>query len=300
MPPGMGSLKGIGTRLTTEMQNKVCLVTGANSGIGKVTALALARKGATVVMVCRSRDRGEAARADITTRSGNESVNLLIADLSSQRAIRQVAEEFARRHRRLDVLVNNAAAILGTRRLTEDGVEATFALNHLAYFLLTNLLLDLLKASAPTRIVNVSSKAHELEATINFDDLQMERRYTGMRAYSHSKLANVLFTYELARRLEGTRVTANCVHPGNVVTNINKEAAPWRRVAWTLLRPVLLSPEQGAETVIHLASSPELEGMTGKYFIKKTPVPSSAESYSLDAARRLWEVSADLTKLKAP
>ena len=155
MPPGMDSLQGIGTRLTAEMQDKVCLVTGANSGIGKVTALALARKGATVVMVCRSRDRGEAARADITTRSGNESVDLLIADLSSQRKIRQVAEEFCRRYERLDALVNNAAAILWTRRLTEDGVEATFALNHLAYFLLTNLLIEVLKASTPSKIVNV-------------------------------------------------------------------------------------------------------------------------------------------------
>ena len=299
MPPGMGSLQGIGTRLTTEMQDKICLVTGANSGIGKVTALALARKGATVVMVCRSRDRGEAARADITTRSGNESVNLLIADLSSQRAIRKVAEEFCRRYERLDALVNNAATILRTRRLTEDGVEATFALNHLAYFLLTNLLIEVLKASAPSRIVNVGSAAHE-KATIDFDDLQSERRYDCRQAYAVSKLANVLFTYELARRLEGTGVTANCVHPGSVATTINKEAEPWVRLAWTLMRPVLLSPEQGSETVIHLASSPELEGMTGKYFIKKSPVPSSAESYSLDAARRLWEVSADLTKLKAP
>ncbi len=286
--------------MTTEMHGKVCLVTGANSGIGKSTALALARKGATVVMVCRSRDRGEAARADITTQSGNESVDLLIADLSSQRAIRQVAEEFCRRYERLDALVNNAGTILGTRRVTEDGLEATFALNHLAYFLLTNLLLDLLKASAPSRIVNVSSKAHELGATINFDDLQSESRYDCMRAYNVSKLANVLFTYELARRLEGTGVTANCVHPGNVATNFNKEAVPWLRLAWTLMRPVLLSPERGSETVVHLASSPEPEGMTGKYFIKKSPVPSSVESYSLDAARRLWEVSADLTKLKAP
>ncbi len=299
MPPGMDSLQGIGTRLTTEMQDKICLVTGANSGIGKVTALALARKGATVVMVCRSRDRGEAARADITTRSGNESVNLLIADLSSQRAIRQVAEEFCRRYERLDALVNNAGTILGTRRVTEDGLEATFALNHLSYFLLTNLLIEVLKASTPSRIVNVGSASHE-RATIDFDELQSESRYDCRRAYAVSKLANVLFTYELARRLEGTGVTANCVHPGSVATTINKEAEPWVRLAWTLMRPVLLTPERGSETVIHLASSPELEGMTGKYFIKKTPVPSSAESYSLDAARRLWEVSADLTKLKAP
>jgi NAD(P)-dependent dehydrogenase (short-subunit alcohol dehydrogenase family) len=295
----MDSLHGIGTRLTTEMQDKVCLVTGANSGIGKATALALARKGATVVMVCRSRDRGEAARADITTRSGNESVDLLIADLSSQQATRQVAEEFCRRYERLDALVNNAGAILGTRRVTEDGLEATFALNHLSYFLLTNLLIEVLKASAPSRIVNVGSAAHE-RATIDFDDLQSERRYDCRRVYAVSKQANVLFTYELARRLEGTGVTANCVHPGTVATNFNKEAVLWLRLAWTLLRPLLLSPDQGAETVIYLASSPELEGMTGKYFIKKTPVPSSAESYSLDAARRLWEVSADLTKLKTP
>ncbi len=285
--------------MTTEMHGKVCLVTGANSGIGKSTALALSRMGANVVMVCRSRDRGEAARAYITTQSGNESVDLLIADLSSQRATRQAAEEFRRRYERLDVLVNNAGAILGARQATEDGLEATFALNHLSYFLLTNLLLDVLKASAPSRIVNVSSTAHE-GATIDFDDLQGERRYDGRRAYGLSKLANVLFTHELARRLEGTGVTTNCLHPGVVATNIAKEAVLWLRLAWTLLRPVLLSPDQGAETVIYLASSPELEGVTGKYFIKKTQVTSSPESHNRDVARRLWQVSTELTRLGAP
>jgi retinol dehydrogenase-14 len=281
------------------MRGKVCLVTGANSGIGRATAMALAMEGATVVMVCRSRDRGEAARADITTQSGNDAVDLLLADLSSHREIRQVAEEFRRRHQRLDVLINNAAAIIGARRVTEDGLEATFALNHLSYFLLTDLMLDMLNASAPSRIVNVGSVAHE-GTTIDFDDLQGERRYDGRGAYAVSKLANLLFTYELARRLEGTRVTANCLHPGVVATNITKEAVLWVRLAATLLRPIFLSPEQGAETVIYLATSPDVEGVSGKYFIKKAPVDSSPESYDRDAARRMWEISADLTKLGAP
>jgi len=278
------------------MRSKVCLVTGANSGIGKATALALATRGATVAMVCRDRGRGEAARAEIAEMSGNEAVELLVADLSSQGATRKLAEEFARRHRRLDVLVNNAGAIIGTRRLTEDGVEATFALNHLAYFLLTNLLLDVLKASAPSRIVNVSSNAHK-GATINFDDLQMERGYAGMRAYGHSKLANVLFTYELARRLEGTGVAANCMHPGVVATKLAKDAALWLRILWPLMSPMLLSPEKGAETVVYLASSPDVEGVTGEYFVEKTPVTSSAESHSEEVAKRLWDISAELVKL---
>ncbi len=278
------------------MRSKVCLVTGANSGIGKATALALAVQGATVAMVCRDRGRGEAAMAEIAEMSRNESVDLLVADLSSQGAIRRLAEEFARRHRRLDVLVNNAGAIIGTRRLTEDGVEATFALNHLAYFLLTNLLLDLLKASAPSRIVNVSSNAHK-GATIDFDDLQMERGYTGMRVYDHSKLANVLFTYELAKRLEGTGVAANCMHPGVVATTLAKDAALWLRILWPLMSPMLLSPEKGAETVIYLASSPDVEGVTGKYFVEKTPVKTSEESYNKEVASRLWDASAELVKL---
>ena len=278
------------------MNGKICMVTGANAGIGKPTALALARQGATVVMVCRDRQRGEAAMADIMAQSGSESVDLMIADLSSQGAIRRLAEEFRRKYQHLHVLVNNAGVILGKRSVTEDGLETTFAVNHLAYFLLTNLLLDVLIASAPTRIVNVSSGAHSM-GIISLDDLWGEKRYGEVRAYSQSKLANILFTYELAMRLEGTGVTANCLHPGNVATNFGNSASRAIRFYLMLRKPFMLSPDQGAETSIYLASSPEVEGVSGRYFIDKIPAKSSKASYSEELAKLLWEVSAELTNL---
>ena len=195
------------------MGEKVCLITGATSGIGKATAMGLANMGASVVMVGRDRGRGEAALAEIKEKSANASVDLLLADLSSQEEVRRLADEFKEAYPRLDVLINNAGVFRSERITTADGLEMTFAVNHLAYFLLTNLLLDVLKASAPSRIVNVSSGDHR-NGTIDFDDLQGEKGYKGAKAYSQSKLANVLFTYELARRLEGTGVSANCLHPG--------------------------------------------------------------------------------------
>jgi NAD(P)-dependent dehydrogenase (short-subunit alcohol dehydrogenase family) len=207
--------------LINDMQGKVCMVTGSNSGIGKETALGLAQMGATVVMVCRNRARGEAAQSDIKTKSGNHAVDLLLADLSSQQSIRQLVENFKQHYTQLHVLINNAGVFMLTRRATVDGLEMMFAVNYLAPFLLTNLLLDMLKASAPARIVSVSSGAHEA-GYIKMDDLQAERHYRPMRAYGQSKLALVLFTYELARRLEGTGVTANCLHPGFVATSIGQ------------------------------------------------------------------------------
>lgn len=282
--------------MNSETKEKVYLVTGANSGIGKATALGLARRGAKVVMVCRDRGRGEVAREEISKRSGNELVNLLIADLSSQRAIWQLAKEFKSKYHRLDVLVNNASVIHGTRRVTEDGLEATFAVNHLAHFLLTNLLLDILKATAPSRIVNVSSTAHR-RGTIDFEDLQGEIKYSGIRAYRQSKLANVLFTYELAKLLEGSGVTVNCMHPGITVTSIGKDVSRVMRLLLRLIKPLLISPEEGAETVVYLSSSLSLEGITGKYFAKKTLVTSSKQSYSREVASRLWDVSSELTNL---
>ena len=282
--------------MTADMQGKVCVVTGANSGIGKETALGLAQLGATVVLVCRSQERGAAALAEIKQRSGNDSVALLVADLSSQRQVRRVAAAYRQQFDRLDVLVNNAALARRKRAVTEDGVELTLAVNHLAPFLLTNLLLDRLKASAPARVVTVSSAAHK-DAEINFADLQGEQRYAtfGFGAYSQSKLANVLFTYELARRLEGTGVTANCLHPGVVATGIFRDTPLWLRTGLALARPLILGSVQGADTVLYLATAPEVAEVSGRYFEKRKPVQSSPLSYDTEVARRLWEVSEALT-----
>ncbi|MBN2472493.1 MAG: SDR family oxidoreductase [Anaerolineae bacterium] len=288
------------------MAGKVCLVTGANAGIGRHTALALARKGATVVMVCRSQQRGEAARSQIAAQlaaaQDSGAVALLVADMGSQRAIRQLAETFRARYDRLDVLVNNAGATYVNRIETEDGLEANFAVNHLGYFLLTNLLLDLVIESAPARIVNVASSAH-WEGTINFDDLQSTQGYDRAAAYAQSKLANILFTYELARRLEGSGVTANCVHPGVVDSNFGGLPRKLRMLARRVLTPAryremnVKTPAEGAETVIYLAASPEVAEVSGAYFVDKQAQPSSEESQDPAIARRLWETSAALTGL---
>ena len=275
------------------MEGKVCLVTGANAGIGKATALGLAQRGATVVMVSRDRERGETVQAEIARQSGNESVDLLLADLSSQAEIRRLAAEFGRQYDQLHVLVNNAAIIPLQRQETEDGLEMQFAVNHLAYFLLTHLLLDVLKASAPARIVNVSSQTHQW-GQIDFDDLQSEKQYDPQPAYMQSKLANVLFTYELARRLQGTGVTANCLHPGGIRTRLNANYAG--RAGAAEASPAEL--QRGAQTSIYLATSSEVEGVSGKYFVNRRQTQSSAESYDQHLAQRLWQISAELTGLQ--
>jgi NAD(P)-dependent dehydrogenase (short-subunit alcohol dehydrogenase family) len=280
------------------MGEKVCLITGATSGIGKATAMGLASMGASVVMVGRDRGRGEAALAEVKEGSANASVDLLLADLSSQEDIRRLAGEFKEAHPRLDVLINNAGVIRSKRVASADGIEMTFAVNHLAHFLLTNLLLDLLKATAPSRIVNVSS-GEQRNGTIDFDDLQGEKGYKGAKAYSQSKLATVLFTYELARRLEGTGVTANCLHPGVVGTNLGSGVSGVFGFMVRALTPLMKSPEKGAETSIYLASSPEVESLSGRYFVKKAEARSSDVSHDERLARRLWEVSAELTNLPA-
>jgi len=283
--------------VNSSMQGKICMVTGANSGIGKATALALAQMGATVVMVCRDRARGEEARSEITTKSRNNAVDLLQADLSSQQSIRQLVEHFKQRYTHLHVLINNAGAAFTGRRETVDGLEMTFAVNYLAPFLLTNLLLDVLKASAPARIVNVSSASHK-SGYIQMDDLQGEKHNRSMRAYPQSKLAIVLFTYELARRLQGTGVTANCLDPGFVATNIGQTGASLPvRLLIKLIGSFGTSPEKGAKTSIYLASSPEVEGVTGKYFVKSLPKRSAAISYDESLQRQLWEQSAKLVNL---
>ncbi len=283
--------------LNTSMQGKICLVTGATSGIGKATALALAQMGATVVMACRDRARGEEARSEITTKSRNNAVDLLQADLSSQQSIRQLVETFQQHYTQLHVLINNAGASFSKRRETVDGLEMTFAVNYLAPFLLTNLLLNVLKSSTPARIVNVSSDAQKA-GYIRMDDLQEEQRYLPMHVYGQSKLALVLFTYELARRLQGTGVTANCLHPGFVATNFGQRGASLPILLLIkLIAPFGTSPEKGAKTSIYLASSPDVEGVTGQYFAKSLPRRSSSISYDESLQRQLWEQSAQLVKL---
>lgn len=278
----------------------VCLITGANSGIGKATALQLARQGAQVVMVCRDPRRGQAAQQQIMRASGNAAVDLLIADLASQRAVRQLASEVQSRYARLSVLINNAGVMLTRRSVTEDGIERTFAVNHLAYYLLANLLLALLEASAPARIVNVASGA-AFSGTLAFDDLMGEQYYTRRRAYEQSKLANVLFTVELARRCAGRGVTVNCVNPGTVLTNLGGMG----RRAWLTARRILapaarkalnLQPvERAAAAIAYLATASEVEGVSGQYFEGTQAQALPPEMVDAAICRRLWQVSAQLT-----
>jgi NAD(P)-dependent dehydrogenase (short-subunit alcohol dehydrogenase family) len=282
---------------TGPMAGKTVLVTGGTSGIGKATAVGLAALGARVAITGRDPVRTRAAAADIAAAAGNPAVDPFAADMASQAAVRRLAKEILDAYPRLDVLVNNAGGFWTTRRVTADGLEQTFAVNHLGVFLLTNLLLDRLKASAPARIVTVASAAHS-GARMNFDDLQGEQGYSAQRAYAQSKLANVMFTYELARRLDGTGVTATTLHPGGVRTGIGAEdSGPLFKLAFTLARPFLKTPEQGAATSIHLASAPAVEGVTGQYFVDSKPKASSKSSYDETAAARLWQISADLVGL---
>jgi len=282
------------------MKDKICLVTGATSGIGKATAMGLARMGATVVIVGRARERGEAARDEIRNLSGNPKVEMLLADLSSQAAIRQLVLDYKAQYARLHVLVNNAGVAPIKRIVTVDGVETTFAVNYLAPFLLTNLFIDLLKESAPARVVNVAGDFHR-KATIHFDDLMSEKEYNGVQASNQAKLALIIFTYELARRLAITNVSVNCLHPGAVATDAplkDPDLSTISRMMYKLVRLFFLSPEKGAETSIYLASSPDVEGISGKYFIKKKEVTSSPESYNEEVARKMWDVNEKLTGLE--
>src|SRR5437773_8983714 len=271
---------------TTPLQDRVWVVTGASSGIGKATALGLARLGGTVVMACRSATRGEAARQDIIRDSGNPRVSFEIVDLASEDSTRSFAEEFKRKYLRLDVLINNAGVYTSHRDVTPDGLERQFEVNYLSGFLLTHLLLDLLKKSSPSRIVNVSSSAH-MGGTIRFDDLQGERRYGGFRAYNQSKLAQILFTQELARRLEGTGVTVNACHPGVIRTNLGMGGTS---VVVRFVRMFFKSSEKGAETPIYLSISPDVAGVTGKYFANKHIREPSRAAQDPVAARRLFDV----------
>src|SRR5438128_1896166 len=281
--------------MAPNVNERVFVVTGANSGIGKAIALGLARLGGTVVMACRNATRGEAARQDIVRDSGNPRVSVEIVDLASETSVRSFAKEFQQTHPRLSVLVNNAGVYTSHRDVTPDGLERQFEVNYLSGFLLTHLLLDLLKRSAPSRIVNVSSSAH-MGGTIRFDDLQGERRYGGFRAYNQSKLAQILFTQELARRLEGTRVTVNACHPGVIRTNLGMGGSS---VVVRFVKMFLKSPEKGAETPIYLATSPEVEGISGKYFVRNQMLAPSARAQDPAVARRLFEISMELAHLSA-
>jgi NAD(P)-dependent dehydrogenase (short-subunit alcohol dehydrogenase family) len=276
------------------MRGKIAMVTGANSGMGKEIALALAGKGADLVMVCRDPRRGEGARAEVQQKTGNGAVELLVADLSSQQSIRHLVQEFAARHDRLNVLVNNAGVLLSQRQETVDGIETVFATNHLGPFLLTNLLLPTLTAGAPSRIVTVASSVESM-GKIDFDDLQSARNYSASGSYNASKLANILFTYELARRLEGTGVTANAVEPGFVKTNLK---VPFPFSIFSFMRG---SAVDGAQSTVFLALAPELEGVSGRFYSHKgVATKSSKASNDERVARRLWETSAKLTHLAAP
>lgn len=282
------------TESTQPMDGQICLVTGATSGVGRVTAQALAQQGATVVVGARHPERAAHTVDRIKQVTGNTAVDWLLADLSVQAQVQQLAAEVQRRFSHLDLLINNAGAIYNTRHLSADGIEMTLALNHLGYFLLTHLLLDVLKASPASRIVNVASNAHQ-RGRIDFDDIQGEQRYSGWRAYCQSKLANIMFTYELARRLVDASVTVNALHPGFVATGFGLNNRGWFSSFMKVAQLAALSPAEGAETIIYLATSPKVATVSGQYFVKKRAVKSSKASYDQSVARRLWQLSQALT-----
>lgn len=300
MPVGDHSHIYTGMSKMGSMEGKLCMVTGGTSGIGLYTALEIAKLGAVVIIVGRSQTKCENTVRRIQQESGNATVEYSLADLSSQSHIRSVARQFTARYDHLDVLVNNAGSFFLRRRLSVDRIEMTFALNHLAYFLLTLLLLEALEASPSARVINVSSGSHYGEH-LNFSDLQLKRFYNPVQAYGRSKLANILFTYELARRLAGTHITANALTPGMVATDIWKKV---NRYLTPLIYPVIQriahTPLQGAQTSIYLATSPAAEGVTGNYFVDQMSVETSPASYDLSAARKLWQASLDLVGLEDP
>jgi NAD(P)-dependent dehydrogenase (short-subunit alcohol dehydrogenase family) len=281
----------------TDMNGKTVLITGANQGIGKESAIALGKMGAKIVMVCRSEEKGRAALRDVEA-AGAKGVELLLGDMSKQADIRRVASEFLAKHDRLDVLLNNAGVLVTSRRETVDGIEETFATNHLGYFLLTNLLLDVLKKSAPARVVNVSSEAHR-RAAVRWDDIQMKSGWSSFASYGQSKLCNILFTRELAKRLEGTGVTANCLHPGVIASGFGQTYGGFTSFLIKLAHPFMISAEKGARTQVYLASSPEVDGVTGKYFDKCKEKRPNRAAQEADAPARLWALSEALTGLGA-
>jgi NAD(P)-dependent dehydrogenase (short-subunit alcohol dehydrogenase family) len=281
------------------MSGKLCIVTGANSGIGKETALGLAQMGARVIMVCRNAEKGKAALEEIRREFGSSQLDLLIADMSSQASVRALAEQIQRKYPSLDVLVNNAGGCARARTLSADGIEMTLATNYLGAALLTLLLLDLLKASAPSRIVNVSSSEAQSPTRLDTNDLQFERRkYSGIAAYKQSKLLMNAFTFELARRLAGTGVTANCLHPGAVATNIwNPDLLPFGKLIVAVVKPFMLSSKQGAAVSLYLATSPEVAQVSGEYFVKSKPAKSNPLSRDPKLMAEVWLCTEKMTGL---
>lgn len=281
--------------MSNSINGKTCIITGANSGIGKATALGLAKLGAKVVMLCRNKTRGEEAQNEIITKSGNKSINLLLADLSSQSSIRQFVSEFEKKYDKLHVLINNAGLNPSKRYETIDGIEKAFAINTLAPFLLTNLLLPTLKNSIPARIINVASAVQS--KSINFENLQFKKHFRSWKAYSQSKTALIVITNEFARRLSGTGITCNCLHPGAVKSNITRDYKGIIKFFTKLFFIFAKSPKKGAETSIYLASSQDVEKISGKYFIDKKEEKSKDITHNTDIAKRLWDVCADLTNI---
>ena len=272
------------------MTGKVCLITGANSGIGYETSKALAKMGAHVVMVCRNESKAKRAQQEIIVESGNPDIDLLIADMSSLDSVRSLADTVKKKYSRLDVLINNAGIMNSVKEISVDGFEMQYAVHQLGPFLLTQLLLDLLKTSAPSRVINLSSKLHSM-AKIDFDNLQAEKKFGAFKTYSMSKLAHLMFSYSLAQRLEGSGVTVNAIHPGVIGSNLGSTPG--------LIKIFMKSPKRGAETSVFLASSPSMAKVTGKYFIDCKPARSSKKSYDQDVADRLWELALEQTGLKS-
>ncbi len=280
------------------MKNKIVLITGANVGIGYITALEIAKLGSTLIMVCRNKEKGEKARQELIKKSKNQAIYLKMCDLSSQKDIRKVAEEIKNEYPIIDVLVNNAGAIFPERQLSVDGIELTWATNHLGYFLLTNLLIDNLKAAKSARIVNVASQGSWL-GKINWDDINLSKKYDSMQAYCQSKLANIMFTNELANRLKNTKVTANAVHPGAVASNFGQNMSGFIGWAFKFFSWSLKTPEQGAATSVWLAVSPQIEGVTGKYFADKKQIKAKAIVHHSPSLLRLWKLSEEMTNFEA-
>jgi NAD(P)-dependent dehydrogenase (short-subunit alcohol dehydrogenase family) len=282
---------------------KICLITGANSGIGKAAAKGLAKLGATIILVSRNHTRGERTAAELEQTTGSNKFHLFMADLSSQSSILRLANEIKDKFNNLDILINNAGAYFSKRHITIDGVEATFSVNYLSRFLLTNLLMEMILKSKQGRIINVSGEYHR-KGRINFEDMEYSKNYSAFKAICRARLADILFVYELSRRLKNTKVTANSLHPGLVATNIidnDPDSSLIKRILYKSISPFLKTPEEGAETVIYLASSPEVANVTGRYFINKKSVQSSQLSYDEKLAAQLWKTSeqminADITK----
>ena len=275
------------------MKNQVCVVTGANSGIGEETALSLAKLGATVILLCRNYERGNITLKNIISESNNKNVELMLCDLSSQNSIFDFTSKFKNKYDRLNVLINNAGILLNKRTISVDGIENTFAINHLGPFILTNSLLNLLKSSSPSRIINVSSSAH-YRANFDIDNLQGEKKYSSFDAYCKSKLYNVLFTYELSRKLAGSNVTVNCLHPGFIPTNLFANSSFFYKAIVKILSPILIDAKSGSKTSTYLATSKDVENITGKYFVKCKPKKSSKISYDKSTSKNLWNISEKL------